>query len=211
MMRKVLNFTLIVFVIVTFAGALLGPTTPPSRGNTAIKGALRMTAQTIGRCLFQYSLDHNGHYPEGRTSTEVFQHLMNEKYFTDPSIFSANIPGKVSSENGQLTSANVGWDVTCCVDSVAPDGLPVVFLTGYKVSYQAGTRAIPLHQVPPPPPRTWYEWVYGEPDRKPFIAVCYAGNAATTKVIEAEEDGSFRNFIPVDFDPKGKTYRQLTP
>jgi len=29
--------------------------------------------------------------------------------------------------------------------------------------------------------------------------------------MKADADGSIPNFIPADFDPKGKTYRQLTP
>jgi hypothetical protein len=29
--------------------------------------------------------------------------------------------------------------------------------------------------------------------------------------VRASPDGSIPNFIPADFDPKGKTYRQLTP
>jgi hypothetical protein len=30
-------------------------------------------------------------------------------------------------------------------------------------------------------------------------------------IFDAAEDGSIPNFIPSNFDPKGKTYRQLTP
>jgi hypothetical protein len=30
-------------------------------------------------------------------------------------------------------------------------------------------------------------------------------------LLSASANGSIPNFIPADFDPKGKTYRQLTP
>ena len=43
----------------------------------------------------------------------------------------------------------------------------------------------------------------------PFMAICYKNNSA--EAIMADQNGSIPNFIPTDFDPKGKTYRQLTP
>jgi hypothetical protein len=143
--------------------------------------------------------------------------LIDENYVTDPQIFYAayaDISGKVRPTSDHLKAENVSWDVTCCVDSSAPDGLPVVFLTGYMVSYQPGASAIPI--VPIPEKSAIKQWLdSGIP--RPFMAVAFTSNTATwgnsvsARAIEAIEDGSIPNFIPADFDPKGKTYRQLTP
>ncbi len=62
------------------------PTTPRSRSGGARMQAVQ-TTRTIGLCLYRYAQDHNGQYPDGKTSTEVFQQLIDEKYVTDPSIF----------------------------------------------------------------------------------------------------------------------------
>jgi len=83
--------------------------------------------------------------------------------------------------------------MTRCVDSSAPDGLPVVFLTGFKITYQAGTSAVPISPS----------------QASNFMAVYYKNNNAMAKKVN--DDGVIPDFIPADFDPKGKTYRQLTP
>ena len=218
--RWILNLIYIFVGLCIFAGLAFGPTTPPSRSN---RWALTMQSRNIGLSLNQYAIDHNGHYPEGKSSTEVFQHLLDEKYVDDPSVFYAqwvHMPGKVWPQSNQLKPENVCWDVTRCVDSSGPDGLPLVFLSGYRITYQSGSRAMPLLIFPPVPPRAypkWWDWVYGAPDTKPFNAFCYLTNISTepTKIsaraVEADEDGSIPNFIPLDFDSKGKLYQQLTP
>jgi len=161
-------------------------------------------AHAIGLCLSAYAQDHNGHYPEGKTSTEVFQKLLDGNYVTDPKIFYAGfleIPRKVPPESKSLKQENVCWDVTCCVDSSAPNQLPVVFQTGFKVTYQPGTAAMPVDHSP----RTWN----GPEFTKTFIAVSYASGSSMVK--RADDKGEIPDFISSDFDPKGKTYQQLTP
>jgi hypothetical protein len=129
------------------------------------------------------------------------------------------MPGKVRPESDQLKPENVCWDVTCCLDSTAPDGLPVVFVTGYKVTYQAGAPAVP-QTVPriPPPKQTWFQYLFGPEPILPYLAFSYTdrtptfGKGISARVINAaDENGNIPSFIPTDFDPKGKVYHQLTP
>ena len=168
-------------------------------------------SRTIGLALSQYAVDHEGKYPEGKTSTEVFQKLLDEKYVSDPVIFYYFLPGKVKPETSTLKPDNVAWDVTCCIDATSPDHLPAVFLTGYKIVYQAGAKAVPVKMAPlkKSTPRTWSDWWYGIPIEPNYLAVRYKDTSA--KTFQFPVDGSFPNFIPTDFDPEGKTYRQLTP
>jgi hypothetical protein len=170
------------------------------------------TGRQIAQMMFDYSTDNTANdnaYPDGNSSTEVFQKLLDEKYCTDPAIFYLPLPGKVKPIAGQkLKPENVCWDVTSGVDSNAPDKLPLIFMTGYKVTYAPGAAAVPL--IKPYPP-------YGSgsvADRSPpGIAVFYKGNNAMFLNLYSLEnpDGSLPNFVPPDFDPTGKTYRQLTP
>jgi hypothetical protein len=151
----------------------------------------------IGQCMLSYATDHYGNYPDGKSSTEIFQKLLDENYVTDPGIFYLPLSGKIQPVAGQkLKPENVCYDVTSGVDSNSSDLLPLVFITGYKVMYAPGGAAVPL--VKPCP--------LG-------IAIFYKGNNAIflrSATVE-NPDGSIPNFIPSDFDPKGKTYRQLTP
>jgi len=108
--------------------------------------------------------------------------------------------GKTKPVSLRLKPENVCFDVTSPVDSSSPDGLPIVFSTGYKVNYVPGGAAVPL--VKPE-----YQG----------IAVCYKSNSASFLLLPFQPataenpDGSIPNFVPADFDPQGKTYRQLTP
>ena len=185
----------VIFVLIVLAGVWLGQSDGGAYKNAA-QSATMQRAHALGVCLYAYANDHNGHYPEGKTSTEVFQHLLDEGYVSDPAIFyvgTLEIPGKVRPQSNQLKAENVCWDVTCCVDSSAPDGVPVVFLTGFKITYQAGTSAVPISPS----------------QASNFMAVYYKNNNAMAKKVN--DDGVIPDFIPADFDPKGKTYRQLTP
>jgi len=177
----------------------------------------------IGSMMFSYATDNTqggNAYPEGNSSTEVFQKLIDGNYVTDPGIFYVPLPGKTKALPGQkLKPENVCWDVTCCVDSNSSDLVPLVFLTGYKVTYTPGGSAVPI--IKPWPqfreePRTWLDWWHGVPDEPPTpgIAIFYKGNNAMYRKLETPQqssDGIITNFVPPDFKPDGKTYRQLTP
>ena len=169
--------------------------------------------------MFAYSNDNNQQYPDGQSSTEVFQKLLDGNYVTDPAVFYVPLPGKIKAVAGQkLKPENVCYDVTSGVDANSPDELPLVFMTGYKVNYVPGGAAVPL--VKPYPPfwtRTWQGWWRGEPEPdpnlRPGIAVTYKSNNAVFMklVTSANSDGSIPNFVSTKFKPDGKTYRQLTP
>jgi hypothetical protein len=227
MLRKILSVLVVTFLVIGLCVVFhFAQSIPPGpRGNIPAKGYDSAMCLQVAYYLRLYALDHHGHFPEGKTSTEVFQRLIDENYVDDLDMF-----GKPPPEGQRLKPENVRWDVTCCVDSSAPDGLPLVFSTGYKVTYQPGSPAVPLK----PPQKTWIGW--WNRTNRPFITVVSLGYKAphvtSTKVwdeitktysifetskdgsqviFDAAEDGSIPNFIPSNFDPKGKTYRQLTP
>jgi hypothetical protein len=178
----------------------------------------------IGQCLFAFAADNtagNNAYPDGSSSTEVFQKLIDGGYVTDPKIFFVPMPGKVAPEPGQkkLKPENVSWDVTVPVNLSSSDLVPLVFLTGYKVNYVPGGSAVPLKphpQIGHLRPPTWWEKWFGQP---PFYtyepatgaAIFYNGNNAVYLPSLFDPDGIIHNFVPPDFKPDGHVYRQLTP
>jgi hypothetical protein len=158
--------------------------------------------RTLDLAMFQYANDHNGAYPTGKSSTEVFQKLINDGYVSDPSIFyctDLKIPGKfpAASNAKVLKPENVCWDVTADLNLNSPDELPAVFSTGYQINYIPGGNAVPLFQP--------------SDGRPPGIAVCYHSNSASFELIDKLPDGMVTNFISATFVPGGKTYQQLTP
>jgi hypothetical protein len=193
--RCILKGIVILGIIAVILGALLGPDSHPLY--RAMENAAMQNANTIGICMFQYSVDHGGAYPEGKSSTEVFQKLVDEKYITDPAIFYVRMPGKTRATSDKLKSENVSWDVTIPMDSNSPDGLPLVFLTGYKVMYAPGGSAIPLFK--------------SSDGRLPGMAVCYKSNSAQFMKNGELPNGAIPNFIPSNFDLAGKKFQQLTP
>jgi len=169
--------------------------------------------------MFQYANDNDGNYPDGKSSTEVFQKLIDGGYVSDPAFFYIPLSGKTKPVALKLKPENVSWDVTSGVDLSAPDGVPVIFMTGYKVNYVPGGSAVPI--IKPYPqfggePRTLSQWWNNEQPLgrvQPGIAVTYKSNSSKFMKLDTatNPDGSVPNFIPPDFKPDGKTYRQLTP
>jgi type II secretory pathway pseudopilin PulG len=209
-------------VLVIVSGIALGPMT----GSISKAKALSemVTTRALAMALSEYASAHNGQYPIGNSSTEVFQKLMDEGYVTDPSIFVGAYPrhNKVplTYSNQKLKPENVGFDVTVPIDTSSWNRLPVVFLTGYRISYQPGASAVPLSD--------------DVKNRIPCMSVGYNdGTAAYFSIGDlrlpsrgysnsnnmvgndwgpgALSDGTIPNFVPNDFDSKGKVYRQLTP
>ena len=153
----------------------------------------------IGTAVWQYTLFHHGAYPEGKSSTEVFQQLINEEFITDPTVFFEErfkIPGKTKASSRTLRPENVCWDVTVPLDSNSPDALPLVFLTGFRVQYTSGGSATPLF----PWAKDWTG-----------IAVLYKGDGARWLMNDRQPNGMVTNFISQAFEPAGKKYVQLTP
>jgi len=202
-------------------GVALGPIGPGNK--YARQSAWLQNAHTIGLCMFAYAQDHDQLYPDGNSSTEVFQKLLDGGYVTDPTLFYLAMPGKTKPVPGQkLKPENVSWDVTGGADLSSPDELPLVFMTGYKISYAPGSAAVPLVKPYPPfgleePYQKWFDWLLRRPtirwSESGGIAVHYKNNSSMYKKLETAPngDGTIPDFIPPDFKPDGKTYRQLTP
>ena len=93
---------------------------------------------TLAVTLFYYANEHDGKYPEGKSSTEVFQKLVDEKYITEPDIFYFPFEGKTKWTSGKLKPENVCWDVTSGLNAGDSDETPLVFITGYRLDYRPG-------------------------------------------------------------------------
>ncbi len=177
----------------------LGPSYPGPESVTNVT----MISHQLGLDLFAYAKDHGGKYPEGKSSTEIFQKLLDGGYIASPEILYAPLPGKVNpGQNAKvLKPENVCWDVTAGVTPQASDKVPIVFLTGYKIRYEPNASAVGLH------PADWWLPLFGESSYG--IAVCYKTNASI--VMKIAPDSTVPHFIAADFDPRGMTFHQLTP
>jgi len=179
-------------VLSCLAGIALGPITAGIE--KAKESASLQQARAINLMMYSYSVDHNGAYPDGATSTDVFQKLLDEKYASDPTIFYCAMGGKTKPTSSKLTAENVCYDVTSGVQADSPGNLPVVFSTGYVMSYSAGTPATRESGASTA--------VYG-------IAVGYKDNS--TRFLTLRPGKTEIQVIPASFDPGTKTYRQLKP
>lgn len=226
LLRVLLYICLVSGLSLIVLGIILGTLTPPmslGNGRYFAQNAWLQSAHSIGLAMYSYAKDNEGNYPDGKSSTEVFQKLVDGGYITDLSIFYIPLPGKIKAESGQklLKPENICWDVTSGADSHDPGGLPLVFMTGYKLAYASGSVAVPL--IKPYPQfgfetLIWDNWRHGRRSifgsgPSPGIAVYYLDNHAAFLLLNtpSNSDGSIHNIIPSDFKPDGKTYRQLTP
>lgn len=209
-------------ILLILAGIALGPV-GPSIKSSAANGYLQRT-RSINLLLFSYANDHDGTYPDGQSSTEVFQKLLDEKYCDDPEIFYMPYSGKVPPKPGQkLKPENVSFDVTSGVDSNSLDRLPIVFMTGYKVNYVPGGVAVPMLKSSPrigwEEGPGFVEWLTGWRRRTIHysdsggITVAYKSNSTMFLRLQTPPNSNsvIPNFISPDFKPDGRTYRQLTP
>jgi hypothetical protein len=191
---------IVVSLMVLFLAAIvLSPMRLSSRSAILAPVPLQ-DAHVIGIAMFQYANDHDGAYPTGTSSTEVFQKLIDGGYVTDPTRFYQpllKIPGKTKATSNILKPENVCWDVTVPVDVSSSDLLPVIFSTGYRINYVPGGNALPISP--------------SSEDKPPGIAVHYHGNNAAWLKNDGQIDGIVTNFISPAFDPAGKEYQQLTP
>ena len=139
----------IVLIFITFGAFFFFACLIGYAGKTFVVGIGRtaqdrsvQAAQEIASAMNAYASDHKGVYPDGLTSTEVFQKLIDGKYLTDPGIFYLQMAGKNKATSARLTANNVCYDVTSGVTADSSDQLPMVFCTGYEVSYFSGDSAI---------------------------------------------------------------------
>ena len=167
------------------------------------------TAHAIGLSLYAYANDNQGLYPDGTSSTEVFQKLLDQGYVADRQIFYVPMEGKTRPVQDQkrLKPENVCWDVTSGASAKDTNRLPLVFLTGFRVTYAAGGGIAPLKPFPP------YEHFSSDSG----VAVFFTDNSVgwvtndNPTVMFNGKSFSMGQLIESDFDAHGKTYRQLTP
>lgn len=187
--------------------------------HTAIIVSHEKTAELIVSALRKYAADHAGKFPDGKSSTEIFQQLIDENYLGGAPMVYQRFPGKVEPNWGdRLRPENVSWDVTTGLTSNSPDSIPAVFSTGFRVSYGASALATPRTN---PCPKLFYavrevsDWWNGEPDPTPYAAMVVCDKRGVARFIKLDKNvppaGAIPNFIGPDFKPDGKTYRQLTP
>jgi len=180
------------FLLSCLAGIALGPI---NKGIERAREAVAMQrARQIAIVMYEYSMDHNGAYPEGTTSTEVFQKLIDGNYVKDASLFYLSMPGKVRPTSNKLSAENVCFDVTSGVAPDSPNSLPLVFSTGYNLLYTVGGIATPDPGAHSP---------------FPGIAVAYKDNSA--HFYNAMPDGTIARVMPVNFDSETATFQQLKP
>jgi hypothetical protein len=136
------------------AGIALGPI--KNGIEKAKENAAVQHERAIAGAMLAYAGDHSGNYPDAdetsagqsllkigggsnpsgaSTSTEVFQKLIDGNYVADPTLFYIAMPGKVRPVGNRLTADNVCFDVTAGLTSSSPSGVPIVFTTGFSVSY----------------------------------------------------------------------------
>jgi len=150
----------------------------------------------INLVMFSYANDNGMKYPTGKSSTEVFQKLLDEKYCSDPAIFYFPMPGKTKPTSSTLKPDNVCFDVTIAVTDKDPDQIPIVFSTGYRMVYGPGGSAFPLTAGTP---------------KFPGIFVAYKSNSATFIKDDGTPSHIVPNAVPTGFSSGGKTFQQLTP
>jgi hypothetical protein len=154
----------------------------------------------LGLSLYTYANDHQGLYPDGTSSTKVFQQLLDQGYVTDPSIFYLPMDGKTKASFGQkkLKPENVCWDVTGGVSANDEGRLPLIYLTGFRMTFAPGGGFEPREPFPP------YDYLR----KNDGLAVSFLNQSAAWLVGGAP---SMLRILPPDFNAHGKTYRQLTP
>lgn len=204
----------LLLLLIAFVGSIV-PGIPPRRAWGAIES---QNVLLIIKSMLSYARDHQGNFPSGKSSTEVFQKLLDGGYAdymeNRPSVFYFPGKGKIPGVNGQpLKPENVCFDVTCPLDGSVPDDLPLVFSTGFKVSYEPGAsakRLVPLEfRVPgfelfrPDPGPSHNCVVIGY--KLPQVKRIFVTDDATNP------NGSAQGFIPANFNAQGKIYQQLTP
>ena len=171
-----------------------------------------LDARAIGLMLFQYAADHNDEYPTGKTSTEVFQQLIDGGYVSDgenaesprkgAAIFYEMFPGKTPAKSHKLRPENVAWDLIVPVKRM-PEDMPILLTTGYRLDLKPNGGATPRTW----PPRSWGDWLENIDYPRGYLV--FVRNPGTF-LRQAGPDGSIPNLVPGDFDP-AEPYRQLTP
>jgi hypothetical protein len=204
-------YILLIFGAFLFFGIFVPANDPHSRYLKAEENVSLQVAHGLAIALSEYAKDHNGRYPVGKSSTEVFQQLVPD-YISNTDVLCLPISGKTKAQPGApIQPENVAWDITCPVDDKSPDGLPVIFMTGFKVHYLSGGDAVPLVKSGPRlrVPGMRFDWLLGNSDGD-GMAVGYKDLSSTWRIRDLKA-GTIPRFIRPDVDLAGKKYIQLTP
>ena len=196
---------------------VLGPVAP---GNVYTTHGMWMgKVGELGYAMLVYAANNynNGYaFPDGNSSTEVFQKLLDKGYVTDPRMFYVPMVGKIkpAPDQKRLKPENVCFDVTSGAEQGDSGSLPLVFLTGYRMNYAPGGAVVPIVKPYPPYLRDDSWFFYRDSD--PLFVVYFKGNLTVVarpqaEVLEPSEGYPMEHLVPADFDAHGKTYRQLTP
>jgi len=191
------RIALTILVALVLALFLLRPRTHV--GAMAQETSAMQTAYTIQVAMVQYARDHGGKYPEGKSSTEVFQKLIDGRYLNNPEIYFLDLPGKMKADTKatRLSPENVGYDVTVSITDITPESVPSVFATGYRIEYKPGGRAIPLGLT-------------RSDACQDGLPVAYANDNAYFKET-SDPNGVVTNLIPATANLGPGPYTQLTP
>jgi hypothetical protein len=84
-----------------------------------------------------YASTHNGEFPAGNSSTEVFQKLIDDRDIKSNRFF-FDLPGKKIAQTNKISSENVCFDFSQGTNANSPDWVPIVFPTGYSLNYHTG-------------------------------------------------------------------------
>jgi hypothetical protein len=160
------------------------------------------TSHAIGLAMYSYANDNGGKYPTGKSSTEIFQQLVDGGYVSDPKIFyfeELHVPGKHPAMSTKLKPENICWDVTTPLELTSDPSLPLLFITGFKMNYVPGGSAVP--RPTPTPSSVIHAGIY----------IFYVNNSAMFRVNDGKPDEIVPNVVDPSFKPSGKTYIQLSP
>jgi hypothetical protein len=227
-------WSVIAVILFVFAGMGIGPLGSTPESLKPLEAGYG--TQLIALFLHRYAADHHGEYPPGKSSTEVLQALVDAGYCNDPRIFyRPGSPGKTAptyDQGAKIKPENVCYDITVPVGDNAPPGLPLVIMTGYRITYAPGATAVPLSEEireRNPSMAVCYSdgsfaffrnawWWFGEGDyRTPQtpvgsqIAYYVRDDNLVKNGGRLHRDGTITNFIPSSFDAAGVKYQQLTP
>jgi len=225
-LRRIFEWIIVIFIVLVLIGVALGPTGGGMPRSYGLSSQAMERSRAIYELMKEYADAHQGAFPTGNSSTEIFQKLVDENHLVasgktvgqllsqvgynemeirDTAIFYLDMPGKTLATSTKLKPENVCFDVTAPLDGAIPDDLPVVFTTGYKIDYLPNKAAVPIAKSSLPG----------------WAAISYAGGNSygiwADKSWSSQEplyflqDHSIANFISADFNSNGKKYQQLTP
>jgi hypothetical protein len=211
-----LRFFFYGLAVLFLLAAVLGP--GPNGYGKAIRDLTCRKVDEIATAMYRYSLDHGGKYPSGNSSTTVFQKLLDGGYVSDPETFYDRYISpevKKTATSKTLAPENVSFDVTVPVTAGSPKGLPLVFVSGFKVTYEPGASATaPFHSLGQ---ISGMAAAYND-DVHPsnFITGLLGRPSVTYQKIDFYKSSTdvlrrVPNFIPATFHPDGNVYVQLTP